>query len=453
LDAMKQNGMEWLRAGVTTISSPDLRDTPPAQWSQLPFRTEYWSAREYTEQMMREAAARGMRLNLCFYLSDVAAHAGAQHAPPEWANLSVAETAALVEAYTFETTRYFMDKGLNVELYDIGNEIDFGILNFRPNDRIPLPTGVSVISNMDWMRNNVWNIESTLLKSAISGVKRANPQAKIVLHAAGIGVGRNNLFGEAFFQAMVDSGVDFDYAGFSMPYPSDPWDLDQYSTESWFQGLQELTDFIGGLKKQVIFSEGSYANSPEGQVALPMQEFPFTPAGQAAWVREALRFQSNNPNVAGWFYWYPDAYPGLNGGRQPPSIPPLGLFASETVVQPAMREFGVNLLKVTSNASPSSGYGPLQVSFMSSASGGTAPSYRWDFGDGSTAPGQNLSHVYSTSGSFIWKVFVTTDGITAFDTGTIQVAPAVMELERSTLRHLISPGRLFRAAQELGRRH
>ena len=343
LEALKQHGMDWLRVGVLTTSSSYLRDTPPDRWNTLPWRTEYWGCREYAEQIMREASGKGMRLMVYLWLSDIASHAGVQHPPPEWAGLGVAQTAARLDTYGYETAKYFKDRGLNVEIYEIGNEIDFGILGFRPNERIPIPPGVDITMNTGWMRDNVWNVEATLLKSAIAGVKRANPEAKIGLHIAGLAVGRTTLFPEAFFQTMVDEQVDFDYAGLSHPSASYPWDLDRYSTDSWFQRLQGLTDFIAALNKQVVFSEGTYPNDPQGQVAAPMQEFPFTPAGQAAWVREQLRFASHNPTVAGWFYWYPDAYPGLNGGDVPPNIPSFGLFASQTQVQPALLEFLANV--------------------------------------------------------------------------------------------------------------
>ena len=78
-------------------------------------------------------------------------------------------------------------------------------------------------------------------------------------------------------------------------------------------------------------------------VSQPMMDFPFTPDGQADWVREHLKFMSNNKDIVGWFYWYPDAYPGINGGDIPPDIPSYGLFANELEIRPALQEFRVNV--------------------------------------------------------------------------------------------------------------
>ncbi len=340
LDPLKQNGFKWVRVGVTTGSSSYLANTPPAQWPTLPWRDEYWSSREFAGQIMREAQDRGYRLNLFLFLSHTAAHAGQQNAPPAWAGLSVAETAQLVDQHSFEVASYYMQRGLNIEIYDIGNEIDFGILNFRPGERIPIPPGVDITNNMTYMRDSVWNIEAQLLQASINGIKRANPNAKIVLHAAGINISRSNVFVKEFFKAMSDFGVQYDYAGLSNPYNQANWSVPQYSTDCWFQRLQEIIDYCDGLNKPVIFSEASYPHNAAGTLGPSMPEFPYTPSGQASWAREHLRFLSNQQNVLGFFWFYPDYHmnlgvdPGLKGSS---------LFQTPTQPMPALSEFRVNL--------------------------------------------------------------------------------------------------------------
>ncbi len=340
LEALSDNGFEWMRVGVTTLSVPALRDTPPAYWSSLPWRDEYWSSREYAEQIMHEATAEGLRLNVFFFLSDGAAHFGQQNAPPEWAGLSVEETARRVKAYTFETTTYFLEKGLDIELYDIGNEIDIGLLNFRPGERIAVRPGVNFIRNMDYMRHHVWNIEATLLKSAIAGVKQADPDAQIVLHIAGLMISPADLFAKTFFQTMVEFGVEFDFAGLSLPYINFADSrLSEYSTNCYFQRLQETTDFLASLGKPVIFSEGGYAHATPGVLGTPMEDFPYTPAGQAAWVRRYLRFLTSNEAIAGFFYFYPDWFPGMSNDPSVFNLGSMGLFASDTEPLPALKVF------------------------------------------------------------------------------------------------------------------
>ena len=340
LDPLKQNGMKWVRVGVTTVSSSYLANTPPSQWPTLPWRDEYWSSREFAGQIMREAQDRGYRLNLFLFLSNTAAHAGQQNAPPEWAGRSVAETAQLVDQYSFDITNYYLQHGLNIEVYDIGNEIDFGILNFRPGDRIPIPPGTDITNDMTYMRENVWNIEAQLLQASINGVKRANPNAKIVLHASGVNVSRSNVFVKTFFKTMVDYGVQYDYAGLSNPYNQNGWSVPLYTTDCWFQRLQEIIDYCETLNKPVIFSEASYPHNPNGTYGNAMPDFPYTPTGQADWAREYLRFLSNQPNVRGFFWFYPDYHMQLN---RDPSLMGSSLFQSPTQPMPALAEFRVNL--------------------------------------------------------------------------------------------------------------
>jgi len=368
LQTLKENGFQWVRVGVLTTSSQDLRNTLPSEWGILPWQDEYWSSLEYAEQILREASDRGLRLDLFFFLSDKAAHAGQQDAPAEWAGLSVTDTATVLETYTYSTTRYFLDRGLDIELYDLGNEIEWGILNFRPGERIVLPPGVDVTTNMDYMRNNVWNIEAILLRSAILGVKRADPDAKIVLHIAGLGISPGDLFVKSFFQTMVDEDVEFDYAGLSHPYPLAGWSLPKYSTRCWFQRMQETIDYLASLGKKVILSEAGYPHDTAGIEGEPMEDFPYTPTGQAAWIRDQLLFSSNSENVMGFFYFYPEWFPGMSTDPSGLNLQSSGLFASDTQVEPAMEEFRVN--------------SPPSAPLLSSPSNGsstcdTTPAFSW----------------------------------------------------------------------------
>jgi hypothetical protein len=69
-----------------------------------------------------------------------------------------------------------------------------------------------------------------------------------------------------------------------------------------------------------------------------MQDWPFSLAGQARWVREYLKFVSNQPNVSGFFYFYPDFHPGIDQ-----SLGHSGLFDARDHPMPALGEFRVNL--------------------------------------------------------------------------------------------------------------
>ena len=61
------------------------------------------------------------------------------------------------------------------------------------------------------------------------------------------------------------------------------------------------------------------------------------------------------------------------------------------------------------SGNPTSGTAPLTVNF-SSASTGTISSFAWNFGDGTTSPAQNPSHVYSAAGVYTVSLTVTGSG-------------------------------------------
>ena len=339
LQELRNNGMEWVRVGVTTVSDPELKATPTTQWGALPWKSSFWSSQEAVGQVLREAAARGLRLNLFLFLSDQAAHAGKQNAPLEWQGLSVDETAAKVRQYTHAVTAEYKAQGIGIQLYDVGNEIDFGILNFRPGERIAVPAGVNFVQDTNFMRNSVWAIEAKLLKAAIEGIIAADPSAKIVLHAAGLGISPADIFVKAFFKSMVDNGVPFDFAGLSLPYAVQSWRLNEYSTNCWFQRVQETVDFIASLGRPTLISEAAYPHRPQGMVGSPMKDFPFSKSGQASWVHEHLRFGYGSRNLAGFMYFYPEWYPGVAGPETQLELQSQGLFDENESKLPALSEF------------------------------------------------------------------------------------------------------------------
>ena len=367
LTTIAANGVGWVRAGVTTASEPSLGNTPVESWSTLPLsggdyqrnhEPSWWSSREYTAQILKEAAAHGMRLDVFLFLSEGEASAGAQNAPSAWRGLSVADTALKVRESAFQTAQYFVSQGLNIEVYEIGNEIDFGILNFLAGDRIPLPNGTSF--GVTYMTEQVWPTEAILLKAAIAGIRAAQPNAKILLHIAGLEYSPSNIMAKYFFKAMIDNGVDFDLAGLSLPYPGFPWRLDKYGATCWFQKLRETVDYIAELGKPVTLTEISYFAYADPRASPPLPEFPYTPQGEASWLRETLRFAATNPNVAGVNYFYPDGIPRPTGP---------GLFNPNDSPLPAVAEFAYLAQALSPPQTPQASY-PLSVT-ESGIGGGT----------------------------------------------------------------------------------
>lgn len=341
MNQLAAQGMNLARGCITTVSSPDLATTPAGQWYTLPWKDSYWSSREMVTQLFKDALAAGMRINACYFLSDGPADAGRQNAPAGWKGLSVANTATQVEQYAYETTKHLRDQGIAVDLYDPGNEILYGILNFRPGDRIPIPPGINFTESVSYLQTAVWPTEATLLNAAIRGIRRADPTARIALHIeSAIDPGMET--GYAFFQTMQSLGVSFDVAALSLPY-ADSSDLSGFTVQSYFQRWESLVNRIAALGKPVYIAESAYPASPHPQFFPPISDFPYSNAGQAAYLSSQLRWAANNPNVIGWTWFSPEGYPGQSGNNNTPTLDVSGFFSDPQTLRPAAAALNDNL--------------------------------------------------------------------------------------------------------------
>ena len=348
----RQNGMEWIRVGVTTLSTPELDATPHQSWRSFGWKTAYWGSREYAARTLRDAADRGMRLYAYLYFSDQAANWGNQKAPDAWAGKSVAETAALMEQHAYDTAMYFKSKGLDVEIYELGNETDIGMVDFLPNRRIPVPPSVNFVNDRTWLRENVWSVQAILLKAAAAGIRRATPNARIAVHASSLESGTGPQMGPDFFRAMRDFGVDYDIAAISHPYAqgSRAWSLSRYSTACWQKRFARIVDQIAVPGKPVMMVEASYQSSPETLVSAPMPDFAFTPEGQAAFAREMFRFATSHPSITGWFWFYPEFQAGITSATNEGYVLQFGsLLTPSLEARPALAEFRPNLGSFSAN--------------------------------------------------------------------------------------------------------
>lgn len=318
LHVLKKNGLNWNRIGVLIKNCP-VGDS------------ECWCSIEYAEEVMKSSVKNGMRIDLFFYLSHTAAYAAHQPCPPEWEHFTVEEKANALRRYCNDTVTYYKSRGLNIETYEMGNEIDFGILGEEP------PKGVDWW-DIDYLKENIWNKEAQMLKGAIKGVKKADPQATILLH---IGCSSRPYFVRAFFKSMIEFEVPFDLAGLSF-YPS-------YAGEERpdIETLKESVEEIAGLGKKTFICEYSYPSSPSSEDPTfdkPVTGYPLTPKGQAKHLTYFLKWCSENPHTVGVMYFYPDnclseTDPTLHPG------PHTALFFNDTTVKPALKKFKLLIRK------------------------------------------------------------------------------------------------------------
>jgi len=270
---------------------------------------------DYAITTAKAVQAEGMKCTITYFLSSDWVDIGKQF-PPEtwindydWYNLSQEKKAEIIKDYTYNSTKYLLSNDIDSDLYEIGNEIDYGICDiFEYN--------ASRRENINWMSNNTWKKMTIYIKAAIEGVKTTDPTSNFILHIAHWW---DYNFSYAFFKTMINSDVQLDYLGLSF-YPSSGI----HNTTEALMGKVNATlsqkrfkinteQLNMNLDKQIIVSEYAY---PSSSIIIGMfsffnnavKDYPLTRDGQREWLIDFLRWCNEKSFIAGTFYFSPEFY-------------------------------------------------------------------------------------------------------------------------------------------------
>jgi arabinogalactan endo-1,4-beta-galactosidase len=260
------------------------------------------------------------------FLSENWADMVKQPVPKVWKDLNVAAKSAAIEAYAERVARHFADAGVHVDLFEIGNEIDFGLCGVLEEE---WPKRVSI----PYMQLAVWSKMTPMILAAERGVNKVRPNAKFILHLA---QWNKPDYCAAFWQTMITDGVQVDYAGLSyFPTAAEP----KERLLAFF--TQQVDAIAAAIKRPVLVCESGYPSMPDfpGQFTdwnKPIPGYTLDDAGQAKWLADYLTAARGNPHVAGSFYWSPEWYDSEMWSA-------FSLFDSAGKAKPAMRAFGIPL--------------------------------------------------------------------------------------------------------------
>ncbi|MFC1917583.1 glycosyl hydrolase 53 family protein [Chloroflexota bacterium] len=278
---------------------------------------------DYATELAQRAQQAGLKPYLVLFLTEYWADVGKQPAPSEWVALNLKERADVIRQYSFDTAKHFLDQDITFDFYEIGNEIDYGICGVFADLNHP--------RDVESLQKDIWPDEARLIQAAIEGIKRADTDAKILLHIASSG---DPPLALAFFQTMVDFGVEYDYMGLSH-YPTA---FGLVAASRLQETLDRLTEELG---KPIFIAEAAYpAQTPWGgpfggwRYALP--GYTMTPEGQARWVRDFLIGMRNRGDVLGVYVFSPDFW--WSGELWEP----FALFDGEGQVRPGVASFNTN---------------------------------------------------------------------------------------------------------------
>ncbi len=255
----------------------------------------------YATETARRAKEAGLKPYLVIFLSDDWADLVKQPAPAVWKKLTPETKLESVAAYTENVVRHFALKGIDIDTFEIGNEIDFGICGEFEEE---WPRRVS----LEFMRTRVWPRMVPILKAAQAGVLRTQPKAKFIIH---LSQWNHVDYCIPFWQAMLAAEVQIDIPGLSY-YPSSAKESSQRS----FNYLRtQAAKIVEVLHKPVLICETGYPATANfgGQFAewnLPVEGYPLSDDGQAKWLADLAAFIRDDPNFAGVFYWSPEWYDG-----------------------------------------------------------------------------------------------------------------------------------------------
>lgn len=293
-------------------------------------RVRLWTGNEGTNGLQdataaaKRAQAAGLVPYLVLFLSENWADLMKQPAPLIWKDLTFEDKLKAIEAYTERVAGHFAQEGVEIGLYEIGNEVDFGIAGEFEEE---WPKRVS----LEYMSNRIWPRIAAIAKAAEAGVRKSNPDAKFTMHLARW---EETEYGQAYWKFMLEQGVQLDYLGLSY-YPT-------ATTAPEKRPLAFLSDqlhvYQRALGRPILICEYAFPAESgfDGQFAdwqKPVNGYEFTAAGQAKWLTDFLALARGEEALAGAFYWSPEWYDS-------PIWHAFSLFTAEGAARPAVGAFG-----------------------------------------------------------------------------------------------------------------
>lgn len=290
LEALRKNGVDCMRIRLWNDPYDD---------SDEPYLAGSCDFCHYVK-LATLAKEKGFSILLDFHYSDFWADPGKQVIPKSWQGLDMDGMCQAVYTFTHQVLNEAKDAGVAPDMIQVGNEITNGML---------WPLGKL---ETDSQRGNYRNF-CRLVDAGCRACREVLPNAKIVLH---LERSHDKAVYREFFTEMQKADIDYDIIGASYyPYwhgtPSQLFDnlnacrmfgKELMIVELGYGFTTQAYSLGGETKRLVIDEERAY-------VPGFTEQYPVTPEGQAAFVRDFLALAREN-NIAGVFYWEPLWLPG-----------------------------------------------------------------------------------------------------------------------------------------------
>jgi arabinogalactan endo-1,4-beta-galactosidase len=292
--------------------------------------------------LVRAALARsvGLPLNpellLCAHYGDMAGQPEPDFSGfPElklsrpWHELALAEMCEAMRIYGRLTAREILGTGVRVNVWDIGNEVEFGIAGVAMPPMVPTIGGADwhykAPDNVDpeigkmtlgrfftmappeqvaWGKAHLWPYVGRIMAAVAEGIREVDPKAVFATHASAIASLMPEVF-VGFYEAVDAAGFRTRDLGVSY-YPTNT----KLIHDRFALFKKTASTAMQRLGRPIYIAEFGYAAGPVtygGQDwANPVDGYPCTPKGQADFLRDLTEWGVRSGMISGIRPWAPD---------------------------------------------------------------------------------------------------------------------------------------------------
>ena len=231
-----------------------------------------------------------------------------------WKDMSIEEICLVLKGYgRFLATTIKTETGANVEIWDLGNETNYGFGGIM----MPLKSSVSKATSKqfwvtymkknfgaDWLAKNIWNYNGQMFAALKEGIKEVYPEAKFSSHISTVTWGAD--YTVKYFKTLEENGYKVDQAGISY-YPN--------ATGVILDKVSQIKQIVLACNKElgvnVMLAEYGYANETglaSGTFSSWNNEvhgYKLTDEDGAKFLSELITWGKNN-GMAGIRPWAPE---------------------------------------------------------------------------------------------------------------------------------------------------
>ena len=253
---------------------------------------------DYVLKIAKECKNNNIAPYVVVFLSDNWADYVKQPVPEKWKEISFDDKITAVREYSKSIAAGFRKNGIAPLMYEIGNEIDFGICGeFEKewHNRF----------NVEYMKKNIWIKAAKIIEASQKGILEEDSDAKFILHLT---QWWNAEFCSEFYKFMLGNNVRIDFLGLSF-FPTA--NMSEKNDSDYFES--QIKQLSVAVQKPVIICEYAYPAKKNfgGQFSKWNQRvlgYELNEKGQAQWIRDFLRVCRGNKYIQGAYYWSPEWY-------------------------------------------------------------------------------------------------------------------------------------------------